>query len=82
MMTGIFSLFYLRVLYISYLEVFDFEMFSELDIVDWFLTWPIKNARTPMNTQFKNNIYHIYQCLQVIYLYFGKYLAVIKYYII
>ena len=61
MMTGIFSLFSLQVLDISYLEVFDFEMFSELAIVDWFLTWPFNHARTPVHAYFQNNIYHIYQ---------------------
>ena len=52
-----FCLFFLHVFEKSNLEVLNFGVFSELDMLDWFWTWQIKHARVSRYTYFNSSLY-------------------------
>ena len=50
MMSCMFYLFSLQVFEKSGLEIWGFIIFSELAVLDWFLTWQIKHSKIPVRT--------------------------------
>ena len=48
----IFSLFTPQVFDISDFQVLEFWLFSELDILEWFLNWNLKHARINVGTRY------------------------------
>ena len=55
MMSSMVSLFCLQVLDELSFGVLDFWLFTELAILEWFLTWRSKHARIPVRTRFQRN---------------------------
>ena len=56
MMSSMLSLFPFRALEKLDLEILDFWLFTELPILEWFLTWFFKYALIPVRTYFQTPI--------------------------
>ena len=64
MVSSIFSLFPLQVLEKFDSDILEFWIFSELAILEYFLTWNLKHSRIPVHAYFQRNIYHIYYLIE------------------
>ena len=63
-MYSMFCLFYLQVIEKLDLEVLDFWIFSELSILEWFLTWYFKHVIIHVRVYCQRNIYDFFEELR------------------
>ena len=60
MISSMFSLFYLHVFDTSYLELLEFWIWSESNILEWFKTWYVKHARNTIHLYYQRRKYRTY----------------------